>query len=347
MMKTTRAAVLETLGAPLLLQDLELPELQAGQVTVEIAFSGVCHTQLSEARGRRGEDRFLPHALGHEGSGTVIDTGPGVTKVKVGDQVVLSWIKGIGADVPGTTYKCGNRVVNSGAICTFMERAVVSENRCTPLPAGMPLREAALLGCAVQTGAGIVCNRLHVQPGQSVVVIGAGGIGTSAIMMASAVGAAPIIAVDISKQKLETAATFGATHVIDATATNPLEAILDICKNGTDYAIEAAGRPATMELALKAVRNNGGIAVLAGNLHAGEQISIDPFDLIRGRQIVGSWGGDGHPDEDIPRYADLYKSGKLPLHLMITRTYALDEVNEALDDLESGRVLRAVIENRP
>ena len=149
----TEAAVLSELNQPLRLSKLTIPDLKFGQVLVEVAYSGVCHSQLLEVHGKRGLDRFLPHTLGHEGSGTVLKVGPGVTKVKPSDRVVLSWIKGSGADLPFTIYQSAEETVNSGAISTFMRHTVTCENRVTPIPDAMPLREAALLGCAIPTGA--------------------------------------------------------------------------------------------------------------------------------------------------------------------------------------------------
>ena len=162
-MKTT-AAVLVELGRPLEVADLDVPALKPGQVLVEVAFCGVCHTQLLEVRGHRGEDRYLPHCLGHEGSGIVRDISPGVAKVKPGYSVILSWIKGSGADVPGSAYGWNGRTVNAGAITTFATYSVISENRLTPLPAGTLLRHAALIGCAVPTGAGVVFNTAQPRP---------------------------------------------------------------------------------------------------------------------------------------------------------------------------------------
>src|SRR5436305_2976507 len=191
-MKTT-AAVLVELGKPLELADLEVPALRPGQALVEVAYSGVCHTQVGEARGHRGEDKFLPHCLGHEGSGTVREVGPGVAKVKPGDRVILSWIKGSGADVPGTVYGWNGRPVNAGGITTFATYSVISENRLTPAPDGMSMRLAALVGCAVPTGAGVIFNTAQPRPGQSVVVFGAGGIGSCAVAAAALAGATPVI----------------------------------------------------------------------------------------------------------------------------------------------------------
>jgi S-(hydroxymethyl)glutathione dehydrogenase/alcohol dehydrogenase len=259
--------------------------------------------------------------------------------------VVLSWIKGSGADVPSTVYQSAEGPVNSGAISTFMHHTVTCENRVTPIPEAMPLREAALLGCAIPTGAGIILNTARVQPGSSVAVFGVGGIGLSAVLAADLVHATTIIAVDVFDHKLEHARQVGATHLINARQQDPLATILEITGGrGVDYAVEAAGRPETMETAFRAVRDNGGLCVLAGNLPHGERISLDPMDLIRGKRIVGTWGGETQPDCDILIYVNLYLSGKLQLDGLITHECRLEDVNQALDDLGHGKVGRALID---
>ena len=341
----TLAAVLEQLNEPLKIRELTIPDLKPGQVLVEVAYSGVCHSQLLEVRGKRGPDRFLPHTLGHEGSGTVLEVGAGVTKVKLNDRAVLSWIKGSGADVPSTVYQSSEGPINSGAISTFMRQTVTCENRVTPIPDAMPLREAALLGCAIPTGAGIILNTAKVRPGGSVAVFGVGGIGLSAVLAADLVHATTVIAVDVFDHKLEQARRVGATHLINARQQDPLATIQEITGGrGVDYAIEAAGRRETMETAFQAVRDNGGLCVLAGNLPHGERILLDPFDLIKGKRIIGTWGGESQPDRDIPLYIDLYLAGKLKLDMLITHEYRLEYINRAFDDLEQGRVGRALIE---
>jgi len=341
--RKTLAAVLEQPNKPLNIRELMIPDLKPGQVLVEVAYSGVCHSQLLEVRGKRGPDRYLPHTLGHEGSGTVLEVGAGVTKVKPGDRVVLSWIKGSGADVPSTVYQSAEGPVNSGAISTFMHHTVTCENRVTPIPDAMPLHEAALLGCAIPTGAGIILNMARVRPGSCVAVFGVGGIGLSAVLAADLVHATTIIAVDVFDHKLEQARRVGATHLINAHQQDPLMRILEITRgHGVDYAIEAAGQRETMETAFKAVRDNGGLCVLAGNLPHGERISLDPMDLIRGKRIVGTWGGESRPDWDIPLYVDMYLAGKLKLDSLITHEYRLEDVNQAFDDLEQGKVGRAL-----
>ena len=340
----TAAAVLVELGQPLELAELEIPPLKLGQVLVEVVFSGICHTQLLEIRGYRGEDRFLPHCLGHEGSGIVCQAGPSVTKVKPGDRVILSWIKGSGADVPGTTYRWGDRTVNAGAITTFSRYSVISENRLTILPEGIPMREAAALGCAVPTGLGAVFNTARPRPGQSIAIFGVGGIGLCSVAAAAISGCWPIIAVDVRSEKLELARQLGATHGINAESDNVVDAITHLCPGGVDFAIEASGRPEVMVQALESVCNQGGTAVVIGNARQGEYMQLDPKQLNLGKRLLGTWGGDNWPDRDYPRYCKLLSSGKLDLKPLLKRAYALREINDAIDDLEAGQVQRPLLD---
>jgi S-(hydroxymethyl)glutathione dehydrogenase/alcohol dehydrogenase len=340
-----RAAVLYETDRPLrIVSGIEVPPLGAGQVAVKLAYAGVCHSQLMEARGRRGPDRYLPHLLGHEGSGIVVDTGPGVEKVALGQRVVLGWIKGRGADVPGTQYRLDGTVLNAGAVTTFNDYAVVSENRCVGVPDGVPMDIAALLGCAVPTGAGIVTNMIAPEPGSTIAILGLGGIGLSALLACRLYQLTEIAAVDIAPEKLALARELGATALIDAREQEPVDEIRRRTDGrGADYVIEAAGLARTIEQAFEATRR-GGLCVFASHPQAGARISIDPYELICGKRIIGSWGGASDPDRDIPRFADWYRTGRLPLERLITRRYRLEEVNEALDDLEHRHVGRPLIE---
>jgi S-(hydroxymethyl)glutathione dehydrogenase/alcohol dehydrogenase len=341
-MKTTAAILVET-GKPLELGLLEIPALKPGQVLVRISHSGVCHTQLLECRGHRGVDKFLPHALGHEGSGVVEDVGSAVVKVKAGDRVVLSWMKGRGADVPGTVYKWDRRSVNAGAITTFAQHAVISENRLTVLPSSFALPLAALLGCAVPTGMGALLNTAGASAKQSVVVFGVGGVGLCSLAAAIATRCSPVIAVDVLPQKLARARDFGVLDTIDASNGDPLVKILELCPAGVDIAIEATGQPVVMRQALQAVRARGGKAVIVGNAKFGSRLEIDPHQFNQGKQMLGSWGGDNNPDVDFPKYIALLESGGVNLSALQANIYTLADINEALDDLESGKALRPLV----
>lgn len=343
--RQAEAAVLFELGKPLKILSVSMPPLSTGQVRVTLSYSGICHTQLSEVRGMRGPDRYLPHTLGHEGSGIVEEVGPGVKKVKPGDHVVLSWIRGTGEEVPSVQYESSVGLINSGALSTFMKQTVTCENRVVPIPKEIPLREAALLGCAVSTGGGIIRNTAKVKPGSTIAVFGVGGIGLSVLLAATQASPALLIAVDVISKKLELAKKLGAMLLIHAKETDPVKMILDATKGrGVDYAIEAAGKRESMEQAFQITRDDGGLCVLAGNLPKDQTISIDPFSLIKGKHIVGTWGGETLPDRDIPQYVDLFLKGKLNLNALISSEYSLNEINQALQDLEDGKMARGLIQ---
>ena len=298
-----------------------------------------------ETRGKRGDDPHLPHMLGHEGSATILETGPEVTRFKKDDNVILTWIKSLGANVSQTQYKKGNQIINAGGVTTFSEYSVVSENRCVLLPEGIPLDVASLFGCAVLTGAGIVINTIKPGKNSSLAIFGLGGIGLSALMAACLYNCQTLIAVDIEQDKLNLAREFGATHLINSSNENPVERIKEITRGqGVDYSIEAAGVVKTIEQAFQSVRIAGGKCVFASHPSSNEKIMIDPFDLICGKEIIGSWGGDSKPEQDIPKFAKLYLEGKLPLEKLLTRRYSLDQINEALNDLEQRKVGRPLIE---
>lgn len=342
-MKTTSAVLVET-GKPLVIAELEIPVLKPGQTLVEIICSGVCHTQVLECRGYRGEDKYLPHCLGHEAGGVVREVGPGVHKVKPDDRVILSWIKGSGTDVPGTIYKWDGRSVNAGAVTTFSRLSVVSENRLTVMPDELSMRQAALLGCAIPTGVGVVFNVARPNPGQSIAIFGTGGVGLCAVNGAAVAGCMPIVAVDILDDKLELAKEMGATNNINAAKTDPIEEIRRICPGGIDFAVEATGRSEVMLQALYSVRNQGGTAVVVGNVRHGEIIHIDPHQFNLGKRLLGTWGGDSYPDRDYPLYAKLISAGKLNVRPLMSESYHLSDINNAINDLEAGRVARPIIE---
>ncbi len=344
-----KAAVLEKTGHPLKMFDrIPVPALKPGQLLVKMAYSGVCRSQLMEARGLRGKDHYLPHLLGHEGSGKVIAVGSEVTKVKPGDFVILGWIKGLGLESGGTQFHVDGQIINAGGITTFSDYTVISENRCVKIPAGLPLDIAVLFGCALPTGAGIVLNEIELKPQDTVVVWGLGGIGLSALMATQLFGCKQVIAVDVEDSKLALAREFGATHTINSTQENAVEKIRALTNDqGADYAIEASGFAKSIEQAFEAVKRNGGLCIFASHPANHEKIELDPFELICGKQIRGSWGGGVKPDTDIPRMAELYLKGKLPLQKLLSKPYALNEINQALDDLENRKVTRAIIEIDP
>ena len=341
--KHTKAAVLFGTNATLQVKNIEIPSLLEGQVLVKILFSGVCRSQLMEVRGARGEDPWLPHLLGHEGSGIVVEVGKGVTKVKPSDEVILGWVKGEGMDAPGAQYKNGDQIINSGRVTTFCNYSVVSESRIVKKPIDLPFDEAVLFGCALPTGAGMAINEIAPTINESVLVLGLGGIGLSALMALKAQGVQNLIAVDIYEDKLEMAKKLGVEHCLNTADKNFPILINDITNGGADYCIESAGRALTIELGFSLIKSGGGKLLFASHPPEGESISLIPHELIAGKQIAGSWGGATQPDKDIPRMFELFKKAKIPLDTLLTKRYKLEEINEALNDLESGKVFRPLI----
>jgi S-(hydroxymethyl)glutathione dehydrogenase/alcohol dehydrogenase len=340
----TKAAVLYKINGPLIIEELEIPQLKEGQVLVKILYSGICHSQINEIRGERGEDPYLPHLLGHEGSGIVEEVGPGVTKVKKGDYVVLSWIKGKGLNAPSCQYPKGDLKINSGAIATFSEYSVISENRLFKIPKEIPPDIAALFGCAIPTGAGIIKNEINIKKGDSLAIFGIGGIGSSGLLYASSLQCSKIIAIDINNSKLNFAKKIGATHIINPFKEDVVARVKELTNGeGVDFAIECSGVKGAMENSFQVIKDNGK-AVIAGNLKKGATISIDPFDLIKGKKIIGTWGGKTNPDEDIPYYAKKYSNYGFKPDKLITKKYHLNNINEAIGDLEKGEVIRALVE---
>jgi transketolase C-terminal domain/subunit/Zn-dependent alcohol dehydrogenase len=340
----TQAAILVKTGKPLKIEKLTLPILQPGQVLVDIVYSGICHTQLSECRGRRGDDNYLPHCLGHEGSGIVKEISEGVEKVKVGDKVIISWMKGTGMNIPGCKYPLNGIDVNAGAVTTFQKQSVVSENRLTKTKEGISMKQAALLGCAVATGLGSVFNVAKAKKGDSLAVFGTGGVGLCAITGAKIIGCYPIIAIDINDSKLLLAKEMGATHFVNPNRVDPVEEIKRITQNNLDFAVESIGIPAVMDQALQVVRNQGGSVVIIGNAPFGQTWNLNPQHLNLGKRVLGTWGGDNFPDDDFERYMDLVLSGELNLDLLTSKIYSLNQINSAIDDLENGLVARPLID---
>jgi S-(hydroxymethyl)glutathione dehydrogenase/alcohol dehydrogenase len=342
-MKTLAALLVQT-GQLLELVEIEIPALKPGQVLVEIAYSGACGTQVMEVRGLKGEDKWVPHCLGHEGTGTVLEVGSAVTKVKTGDKVVLSWLKGSGIEAGGAVYKWGERNVNAGGVTTFQRHAVCSENRLTILPNGLPMDVGVLLGCAAPTGMGAVYNVLKLAPGGSIAIFGTGGIGLSACLAAALGGGIPVIGIDPNPTRRALAKIYGATHVIDPTGIDVVAAVKKIVPHGVDVAVEASGIPNVMDQAVNATRPQGGRAVIIGNAKQGSELKLNPDIFNQGKSLMGTWGGDSLPDRDYSRYGRLLSSGRFPVKDLLSKPYGLAQINQALADLASGQIGRPLID---
>ncbi len=339
MQQKMTAAILLEQNKPLLVAQCDLPDtLDVGQVLVRVHYSGICGSQLGEIDGAKGPDRFLPHLLGHEGSGTVVAIGPGVRYVRPDDKVVLHWRKGQGIEAQPAHYTWDGRRVNAGWVTTFNDWAVISENRLTVIPADSDLAVAALFGCAVTTGFGVIVNNAQVRIGESVVVFGAGGVGLNIVQAASMSSAYPVIAVDLFDNKLALAQTLGATHVINARHEDARSRISDILgAGGLDVFIDNTGMPDIIELGYGMVHAQGRV-ILVGVPKKGADVKIHSLPLHFGKILTGSYGGETIPQTDIPRYQTLFRNGRLQLRQLITEYYSLGDINSAIRAMRDGTI---------
>ncbi len=361
-----RAAVLREPGR-VVVEEVELDRPKAGEVLVRVAAAGVCHSDLHLVDGHLGAGRW-PMVLGHEGSGIVEEIGDGVTHVAVGDRVGFSFVpscrscppcragrfnlcipagvngsKGMLMDGTSRLHLPDGTVLQHGLMTAcFAERTVVDGHGAVPLPPDLPLWQAALLGCGVMTGFGAVRNVGRVSAGESVAVIGCGGVGLQVVAAAALAGARPLIAVDRDPSKLDLARRRGATDVVDAAAVDPLEAVLALSAGGVDHAFEVVGRPETIRLAWDLIRP-AATAVVVGLAPAGVEVSLPAIEFLSDKGIRGSYYGSGDPAADLPALAALATTGALDLSGVVTHTSGLEGVHDALHRLRRGEGARTVL----
>ena len=334
---TTKAAILVAQHQPLVVDTVELPkELGVGQVLVELQVSGICGSQLGEIDGVKGPDHYLPHLLGHEGFAHVLAVGPGVKHVQVDDSVVLHWRPGSGIQADPPRYLWQGKLLNAGWVTTFNHHAIVSENRCTKVPADTNPDTAAMFGCAVTTGFGVVENNANLKPGEAVVVFGAGGIGLNIIQAAAMVSAWPIIAVDRYDNRLDLAKQLGANHCINSSSIDAEAAIVETLNcQALDVFIDNTGVPEIIELGYRLSHAKGRV-ILVGVPRRGNNVSLHSLPLHLGKQLTGSHGGETLPQKDIPRYLRLEQKGRLQLNRLVSAHYHLKQINEAITDMRNG-----------
>jgi S-(hydroxymethyl)glutathione dehydrogenase/alcohol dehydrogenase len=356
-----KAAVFHGAHQPLTIEDVDIDKPKAREIVVKTVASGVCHSDLHFVDGFYGHP--APAVLGHEAAGIVEDVGELVTYVKPGDHVIacLSVFCGhCDQCLSGHPSLCSNpetkrapnespRLSQKGEIVhqfinisSYAEKMLLHENAVVKIRDDMPLDRAALIGCGVTTGVGAVLNTARIEAGSSVAVFGAGGVGLAAIQGARIGGARMVIAVDISENKLATAKELGATHIVDASSHDPVQAIRDMTGGGVDYSFEAIGLKVAAEQAFNCLRS-GGTATVIGMIPVGQKVELDGFQFLSEKKIQGSTMGSNRFRIDMPRYIDFYLQGRLKLDEMITRRGKLEDVNEAFRAMKAGEVARSVL----
>ncbi|MFF4212324.1 Zn-dependent alcohol dehydrogenase [Streptomyces sp. NPDC001796] len=356
-----RAAVLPAVGAPLEVTGIELPEPGPGQVRIRLAAAGVCHSDLSLSNGTMRVP--VPAVLGHEGAGTVVSVGEGVTHVAAGDGVVLNWAPSCGschACARGEVWLCADALTGAGAVharrtddgtdlhpglnvAAFAEETVVAASCVLPAPDGVPLTDAALLGCAVLTGYGAVHHAAKVRPGETVAVFGVGGVGLATLQAARIAGAERIVAVDVSPVKEELARGAGATDFLLASDTTPREIRGLTGKQGVDVAVECVGRAATIRAAWDSTRR-GGRTTVVGIGGKDQQVTFNALEIFHwGRTLTGCVYGNSNPAEDLPVLAEHVRAGRLDLGALVTERIALEGIPAAFENMLAGKGGRALV----
>lgn len=361
MIKAT-AAVTTAPDAPFSIRQVELEEPREKEVLVRIKGVGICHTDLTIL----SHGVYAPGVLGHEGAGVVEKVGSAVTRLTPGDHVVLSYYachhckqchaghptyceemqisNASGGRADGSTPIYIDGKPAKGAFffqSSFATHAIAHENNAVKVAKDLPIEKLGPLGCGFQTGAGAVLNALKVKQGEGIAIFGAGTVGLAAIMAAKAVGADPIIAVDLIPEKLEFARRLGATHTIVGNKTDAVAEIRSQSAGGVAYALECVGLPKLLEQALASLRPTG-VCALLGLASPDAHASVHLLTLLQGRTLRGVIEGDSDPQTFIPELIELYRSGQFPFDLLI-RTYALDEINTAVEDLKNGRTVKPVL----
>lgn len=338
--KKFKAAILSKINSKLKVKKIEIKtNLKKGQVFVKLKYSGICGKQIDEINGTGGKDNFLPHLLGHEGSGVVKAIGPGVKKIKKGDKVILHWIKGRGIQSDTPEYVYNGKKINAGWVTTFNEFAIVSENRITKIPKNYSIKKAALFGCCATTSLGLVYKKLRLKRKDSLLVIGCGGLGQIIIQAAKNFNLKNIIALDINKTALHLAKKNGANILID-----PAKQGWNVLKKKINYnkAVITTGNLNAIENSIKYLSVPGKCYVM-GVPKKNKKINIDAWNLMHDQVIQGSLGGGALPDRDIPKFIKLDTNNKINLASLIFKVYKLEEINNAIrlfkNPNTTGRIL--------
>lgn len=342
-----KAVILEKINSPLIIGDVSLTDLTFGQVLVKVLVSGICGAQLQEISGYKNNVDYVPHLLGHEGCGIVDVIGPGVTKVKKGDKVVMHWRKGDGIESDFPSYTYNGKTIRSGKVTTFSEYSIVSENRITPVPNDTSNDLCALLGCSLSTALSTINLEANMKFGESLIVVGLGGLGINLIKAAKLAGAYPIIGLDINDDKKEISESIGVDLFINCKkAVIKEEIIKAFGMSGADVIIDTSGNKQIIEDTILLLTDSGRY-ILVGQPKPGDGIEIKNavhFFKGDGKSIKATQGGQFSPSKEIPRYIKLHKAGVLNIDGIITHRIKLNEINEAVYLIRSGNAGRIIID---
>lgn len=333
----TLAAILVELSNDLEIDYVQLPKLGKNQVIVKILSTAICGTQLSEIFGIKGEDKWLPHLMGHEACGVVLEIGSEVKKVKKDDLVIASWLDTSGINAGGSKYTWGNRIINAGPITTFQEISVISENKIIKSPSKEDLDKCCFLGCAIPTGFGMIKNVAKNVSSKKIMIMGAGGIGLNSIVAAKELKASQITVIEKNKNKYDLIKKFGADTICSLDDLNQ-EHI-----NSYDFIFDASGSTYLMENSIKFLKQKSGKLIIAGNAAHDATLKINPSIFNQGKSILGTWGGDTNLETDINGYYKILKKNIEKFDDFVSNKFSLEEINIAIKKFRNGEVLRPLI----
>ena len=331
-------AVLFKNKLPLKLLDLRIPQLKKGQVLVKLHYTSICRSQIMEIDGLRGKDRWLPHLLGHEGSGKIVKLSSNIRNFKINDRVLITWISTEGLKSNGAKFEYKSEIINSGSSTTFSQYTIVSENKIIKLPNYLNYKNASFFGCAIPTGFGMILNEINLrQKNKEILIIGLGGIGVSALICLNILKFKKITVIDNSRRKIGKIKEIRKFKKVNF-ANNPKEVKI----NNYDYVIECAGKIETIEKSIDYIKNTGKV-IFASHPHSGRKIKINPHELIKGKKIVGTWGGGIQTKKEFTKIFKMMRKNLRYLKIINNQVYDLKDINKAISDFKQNKVLRPII----
>lgn len=331
-------AVLFKNKSPLRLLDLKLPRLEKGQVLIKLNYTSICRSQIMEIDGLRGKDKWIPHLLGHEGSGKIVKIASNIKNFKINDRVLITWISTEGQKSNGAKFEYRDKIINSGPATTFSQYSIVSEDKIVKLPNFLNYKNASFFGCAIPTGFGMILNEINLKKkNNKILIIGLGGIGVSALICLNILKFYEVSVFEKSKKKVNEFKRFKKFKNIKIMSN-----VKSVNLSYYDYVIECAGKIETIENSMLYIKNTGKV-IFASHPQSRKKIKIDPHELIKGKKIVGTWGGGIKSKEDFNKIFRIIKGNLSYLEIMNRKIYNLNDINTAISDFKKNKVLRPII----